>query len=671
MSGIIDFKGELNPEQYAAVSAPYDVPALVLAGAGSGKTRTLTYRVAYFIRELNLRPQQLLLLTFTNKAARQMLDRVERLTGVESWRFWGGTFHSIASKFLKLEGASIGLNSDFTIADAEDAEKLLKLTVNEMYPRFFANKENPKVALLKEIISYTRNTCKSYTHSMQERFSWLETDPSEIEKIALAYENRKRASNLCDFDDLLELWLRALQEDDVLCERYQNRFANVLVDEYQDTNTLQCKLLDKLCAKGNISAVGDDAQCIYSWRGADIDNILNFKERYPNAQIYKVGLNYRSTPQILNFANEILSDVDTGDDFKKQLTASRVGSKKPQVVRTIDQQSQARVVADLVEELTFGASAPYKLSDIAILYRAHYHAMDMQLQLQYRNIAFAITSGLKFFEQAHIKDAVSQMKFAANPLDIVSFSRFVKFMPKIGEKTIERIYEKASAVAKKSNISIPEALRTTEVLSKVPEVSRKIFSSMADCIYDLNMSIKKSRAPNVMKSDLFEKDVKVLAPKDMVELVCEGWYSELMKTTYEDWQDRKGDFDSLYEYASRFPDVDMFLASASLEIAEGAGENREAFGDRLSMMTIHQAKGLEFPVVFIIGASEGLFPLQRCIDEGDVDEERRLFYVASTRAKDFLVICFPRITFGKGHSDLREPSRFIKSVNQKFYEKNY
>ncbi|MBO6103050.1 MAG: ATP-dependent helicase [Opitutales bacterium] len=671
MSDFIDFKSELNAEQYEAVCAPIDFPALVLAGAGSGKTRTLTYRVAHFIRELKIPPQRLLLLTFTNKAARQMLERVQALTGVESWRFWGGTFHSVASKFLRAEGASIGLEPDFSIADAEDSEKLLKLVVGECMPKFFANKNNPKAALLKDIISFSRNTCLPMERALQERFSWIETPPEDLEKIAGAYEARKRASKVCDFDDLLELWLKALNEDDILRERYQGRFANVLVDEYQDTNTLQCRILDSLCASGNISAVGDDAQCIYSWRGANIGNILGFKSRYPNAKIYKVGLNYRSTPQILDFANDVLSEVDNGDDFKKSLEPSRADSRKVQVVRAIDAQSQARVVADLIEELTFGASAPYRLSDIAVLYRAHYQAMDMQLQLQYRDISFAITSGLKFFEQAHIKDAISQMKFAANPLDFVSFARFLKFMPKVGDKTCERIFFNARETAEKRNISIPEALSSPEVLAKVPEVSREIFSAMAKDISSLYKSVKISRAPNAMKTDLFDSSAPRVAPKDMVGLVCGGWYLDLMKTAYEDWQDRRADFDSLYEYAARFPDLDMFLASASLEISEGAGDNKELFGERVSLMTVHQAKGLEFPVVFVIGAADGMFPLQRCIDEGDIDEERRLFYVACTRAKDFLVVCFPRVTFGKGHSEMREISRFVKIVKPALYEKNY
>ena len=672
MPAFIDFEKELNPDQYAAVTAPADVPALVLAGAGSGKTRTLTYRVAHFVGECGIYPQELLLLTFTNKAANQMLERVNALTGVETWKFWGGTFHSIGNKFLRKEGEAIGIKPDFTIADAEDSEKLLKYCVEEVSPNFFKKKENPRAALLKEIISYSRNTCMSIEDAMRDRFSWIETLPEDIEKIARAYENRRREGLICDFDDLLELWHRLLLEAPSVCERYGARFKNVLVDEYQDTNTLQCKILDLLCKSGRISAVGDDAQCIYSWRGANIENILRFKKRYPNGSIYKVGLNYRSTPQILNFANSILEGFEAGEEFKKSLTASRADAHKPVIIRAMDSQSQARLVADYIEELTCGAHPPYKLSDIAILYRAHFQAMDMQLQMQYRNIPFAITSGLKFFEQAHIKDAVSQIKFAANPRDFVSFARFAKFLPKIGDKTAQKIYEKAVSVAEKSKISIIEAMAAKEVLAKVPEAARSIFPSVAAGLLDVSLAVRKSRAQNLPAADLFEKSVPAMKPKDMVRTVCDSWYSDCMKNAYEDWQDRVKDFDSLYEYASRFPDIDMFLASASLEISEGAGcDEKQSFGDRASLMTVHQAKGLEFPVVFIIGAAEGMFPLERCIEEGDVEEERRLFYVASTRAKDLLVITYPRVTFGKGHSDLREPSRFWHDIDSDLYERNY
>lgn len=667
----IDFEKDLNAEQYAAVMSTPDLPTLVLAGAGSGKTRTLTYRVAHFVGNLGIRPQELLLLTFTNKASRQMLERVERLAGVEAWRFWGGTFHSVGNRFLRMEGQAAGIRPDFGIADAEDGEKLLKHCVEEAFPKFFSRKENPRAKLLKEIISYARNTCSPIGDAMSERFAWLETPVEQVEAIARKYEERKRADNICDFDDLLELWHRVLLENPDVRSRYGERFRNVLVDEYQDTNRLQCRILDLLCESGRISAVGDDAQCIYSWRGANIGNILEFKDRYPNAVIHKVGQNYRSTPEILNFANEIIDGFESSEDFKKKLTSTRGAHRKPMVIRTMDGQSQSRIVADMIEELACAPGSPYGLSDVAVLYRAHFQAMDMQLQLQYRNIPFAITSGLKFFEQAHIKDVISQMKFAANPRDFVSFARFLKFLPKVGDKTAAKIHARALEISQNAGIPIMAALSSKDVLAKVPASAKDTFPRMCATLAQLEGAIRSARGAPEEAPGLFEEAHVAHPPKDLVRMACDTWYLDCMKGVYEDWQDRARDFDSLYEYASRFSDMDQFLSSVSLEISEPNAQDKESFGDRASLMTVHQAKGLEFPVVFVIGAAEGLFPLKRCIDEGDIDEERRLFYVASTRAKDLLVITYPRIIFGKGHSEMLEPSEFWYDVDGDLYERNY
>lgn len=677
MGGEINFKTDLNPDQYAAVVSPPDVPTLVLAGAGSGKTRTLTYRVAWLIKEKKISPHNLMLLTFTNKAAKEMLERVKSISTFNPMSFWGGTFHSLGNRFLRIEGHHLGLSADFTIADSEDSEKLLKHSVEELIPSFFSKKENPKTKLLKEIISYTRNTCLPFVDSMYDRFPWIETDADEIEKISKHYEMKKRKANICDFDDLLELWYKILFENESVRLRYAERFENILVDEYQDTNLLQCEILDLLASTGRISAVGDDAQCIYSWRGANIENILNFKDRYPNGVIYKVEQNYRSSPQILDFANNILLEMNQSKDFQKVLNSTRPSAKKPIVIRAIDSSAQARVVADLISELTCGTSAPYKLSDIAILYRAHFQAMDMQLHMQYRNISFAITSGLKFFEQAHIKDIVSQMRFAANPNDSISFFRFIRFLPKIGDKTAVKIFEKIHEVSQKKKITPFDAMSYPEVISKVPESSREIFASLSKTVSELNEAISYSKGNSgkilAEQFNLFEekRETKVLLPKDMVRASCDTWYLDCMKTMYEDWQDRFMDFDSLYEYASRFNDIEQFLVSASLEISDSEhAENGEA-KDKVRMMTVHQAKGLEFPVVFVIGASDGLFPLERCIEDGTVEEERRLFYVASTRAKELLVITYPRISMMKGSSVMLDASRFLTEIKPTSYERNY
>lgn len=347
---------------------------------------------------------------------------------------------------MRIEGESIGVSPNFTILDSEDSDKLLKKTVEDRFPKFFSNKDNPRSKLLREIVSYARNTRVSIQSAMAYRFNWIETPAAQIEEIASAYEAEKRASNSCDFDDLLELWYKILAENPAILKKYRERFKNILVDEYQDTNKLQSDILDLLAEKGNLSAVGDDAQCIYSWRGAEIDNILCFRERYPAAYIHKIERNYRSSAQILKFANQILDRMPFDyAEYRKVLVPAREGICKPRVVCSMDGASQGRKIAQMISEIDMGGK--YGLDDIAVLYRSHFQAMDLQLQLQYAKIPFVMTSGVKFFEQAHVKDIVAQIKFADNPQDKMSFLRFCRFMPKIGDKTAFKIFDKLTETA--------------------------------------------------------------------------------------------------------------------------------------------------------------------------------------------------------------------------------
>ena len=693
----MDYESELNADQLAAVMAPPDRPALVLAGAGAGKTRTLTYRVAWLLSECRIAPWHLLLLTFTNKAASQMLSRVEALTGRTASEFWSGTFHSMGCKFLRIHADKLSLESNFTILDAEDSLKLLKSTVELVNPRFFSSKDNPKAPLLFEIISFSRNTMTDIAEAMMNRFSWLETPVEKIEEIAQAYRKAKRAANCCDFDDMLELWYVLLRDNPDILESYRRRFSNILVDEYQDTNKLQSAILDLLADRGQISAVGDDAQCIYSWRGAEIDNILTFKDRYPAANIYKIGRNYRSSPQILEFANQILNQMPTDEIYRQRLIATRSSAQKPVVLSALDGASQGRLVCDIIREIVEGGR--YSYSDIAVLYRSHFQAMDLQLQLQYKNLPFVITSGLKFFEQAHIKDVVAQIKFASNQLDYISFHRFVRFLDKIGDKTAKKIYDAAAETARKNGTSIVRALSEKGVLAKVPAVSRSAFAAMALSMADIAESVAQAdsgasaaasddsdnsagEAPDLQMS-LFDDSAPPPKPRahsaqrasekrgeknpeDVVRDVCSGWYKNAMMTAYEDYPERARDFDALIEYASKYRNFEEFLANITLEVSDAREETADNT-DRVRLMTVHQAKGLEFPVVFVIGAAEGLFPTKRSIDDGDVEEERRLFYVATTRAMDCLIVVYPKVSVVGGEVQMRSKSRFLETISQESY----
>lgn len=632
-----------------------------------------------------------------------MLSRICALTGRAPSEFWGGTFHSLGNRFLRIEAETAGLSPNFTILDSQDSEILLKTAVEEIFPSYFSNKDNPKAKLLREIISYARNTRATIRDAMADRFAWLESPCEDIAEIAEYYDEKKRASNSCDFDDLLELWYKLLLENPQICQKYSNRFQNILVDEYQDTNKLQSDILDLLATHGRISAVGDDAQCIYSWRGAEIDNILAFRDRYPAAHIYKIERNYRSTPQILQFANSILQEMNSDEAYRKTLIPAREGFEKPYVMRAMDSISQAKRVCDAISEIV--SADRFNYSDIAVLYRSHFQAMDMQLQLQQRAIPFVMTSGLKFFEQSHVKDIVAQLKFAANPKDSVSFLRFMKFLPKVGEKTAMKVFWKMHEVAKKRAIDEIEAFAHKDVLAKVPSVAREMFALITADMVKISSMLKSMTARDSSKDadfekiaathatiqgdffdDLLEKTLKpqpqnsagaqkpseptvesASQPKDIIKLACTGWYSRAMKTVYEDWEDRCLDFDSLFEYASRYTDMEDFLANVTLEISEAENTQNQQSADRVRLMTVHQAKGLEFPVVFIISAADGLFPTKRSIDDGDVEEERRLFYVAATRAMDFLVVTYPRVSVIGGNYEMREPSRFLEGIDPSLY----
>src|SRR4051794_23571902 len=430
----IDYAAELNEQQLAAVTASPG-PLLVIAGAGSGKTRTLTYRVAYLL-ENGIDPRNILLLTFTNKAARQMLDRVANLLPVDASGIWGGTFHSIGNRMLRRHGTALGFNSGFTIMDREDQKDLINTVVaaagiNPKEIRF------PKGDVLAEIFSFVINTETPIDALLAEKFPYFLPLLERIKEVHARYEKKKKNTNSMDFDDLLEKTLRMLVEHEHIADFYRRQFQFILVDEYQDTNKIQADFIDTLAAEHrNVMVVGDDAQSIYSWRGANFKNILAFPQRYPDAQVFKIELNYRSVPEILAVANAAIAP--NIEQFKKELSATRPTNElKPAVVALETGSDQAQFVAQRVLELRDEGIA---LDEIAILYRAHYHAVELQLELSRRGIPYQITSGVRFFEQAHIKDVAAFVRFVANPRDEVAFKRMIKLLPGIGNKSADSLW---------------------------------------------------------------------------------------------------------------------------------------------------------------------------------------------------------------------------------------
>jgi DNA helicase-2/ATP-dependent DNA helicase PcrA len=641
----IDFRADLNDEQYAAVTAEPG-PALVLAGAGSGKTRTLTYRVAYLLHK-SIKPYEILLLTFTNKSAKEMLERVEELTGIGRHQLWGGTFHSIAQRILRVHGEAVGLQRNYTILDESEAESLLKNAINTVDPKFIKGKNNPKPKVVHNMISYARNTCRTVFEEADEHYPFLDGMARKIADIYEVYKQTKLDHQVVDYDDLLEYLLKLLREHPEIAAYYQERFKHILVDEFQDTNRLQSEIVDILGVHHQVMAVGDDAQCIYTWRGADFDNIMRFTERHPGATIHKIETNYRSSPQILEFANAVLGSQPAGMGYSKELRAVRPDGERPYFTPIMDARGQANFIIQRVEGLI---DEGRELSDIAILYRAHYQAMDLQMELTRRGIDYQITSGVRFFEQAHIRDFTAQLRFASNPADVSAFARVTCLLPKVGPKTAERIHAFTKKLAEKEQKNFCDVLTSEAVLKKVPNDAKEQWPSLAETIREVAAALSSE------------------TPEAVVQLALDGWYSSFIREIYPNWTERADDLQSLISFASRFDTMQELLAQLVLLASESNERDPEEGLNCLRLTTIHQAKGLEFPVVFVVGLADGLFPLKRTIDDGDLEEERRLFYVAVTRAMEELYLSYPMLN-QQGNTVMRlNPSRFVQEVDTSRYE---
>ena len=665
----IDYPRELNPQQLAAVTAPPG-PALVIAGAGSGKTRTLTYRVAYLL-EQGIPADRILLLTFTNKAAGEMMRRVSELLGHELRSLWGGTFHSLGARTLRLHAETLGYHRDFTILDRDDAKDLIKACINDAKIETKGT-HFPKLDVLNEIFSLAGNTHKSIAELLAGQFNHFSQFTAQIAALATSYADRKRATNAMDFDDLLVLWLKLLQDHADLREHYQRRFQFILVDEYQDTNKLQGDLIDLLAARHhNVMVVGDDAQSIYAWRGANFANILNFPKRYPGAKVFKIETNYRSTPEILDVANAaIAANVN---QFAKDLAPARKSGLKPVLVACHDAGQQAAFIAQRALELRDeGAS----LNQMAVLYRSHFHALELQLELTRQQIPFSITSGIRFFEQAHIKDATAYLKFVVNPRDEVSFKRLAQLLPGLGAKGADKLWKHFCpafmdpANGQPGEAAQPENSADAKAVSAATNPERRSKPPIAVALQKAIAAVPKKAAVEWAQftatiSQLEDEAVRQSAAK-MLRLILDAGYEDYLKETYDNYERRLGDLQELAQFAFQFGRVEEFLTQLALLTNVEAEADPKDDNDRLRLSTIHQAKGLEFDVVFVIMLCDGLFPSARSgeSEEGE-EEERRLFYVAITRAKNELYLSYPLVRGGFGASGVdtyQSPSRFLAEI---------
>lgn len=644
------YRAELNEEQFKVATASPGA-ALVVAGAGSGKTRVITYRVAYLI-EQGVAPSRIMLATFTNRAAREMLHRVESLTtGGDVRRVWGGTFHRIANLVLRRHGASLGYESNYTILDSEDARDFISVCVDEAGIDTRARRF-PKAEVLQDIISYANNTDQPIVEVIARRFPHFEPLSEAVKRVDLIYMERKRERNVMDYDDLLLNWKRLLIEKTEIANIYAEQFQHILVDEYQDTNKLQAEIIDLLAAKNrNVMVVGDDAQSIFAWRGAEFTNIYEFPQRYPEARLYRLEINYRSTPEILSLANA--SIASNRKQFPKTLRAARPSKGiAPALVPCHDADQQAAFIAARILELR---DEGIPLEEISVLYRSHYHSLELQLELTRRGIPYRIRSGVRFFEQAHIKDVVSYLRVITNPKDELAWKRILRLVPQIGTSTANRIWEQLAYAP------APLALVRTADFQPAPRRGQGWTEFLA------------------LINSLVEDETRH-QPAKQIEIILARGYEAHLANTYENAEARLEDLRQLARYSARYNSTEEFLAELALLSTERYGAPQAVTGEDvvmggeedelLTLTSVHQAKGLEWRAVFLIWAADGKFPSPRSLRDAEgEEEERRLWYVALTRAQDQLYITYPlMITDYNRQTVVQKPSRFVTEVPPELYD---
>ncbi|MFH1412212.1 MAG: ATP-dependent helicase [Candidatus Omnitrophota bacterium] len=638
----IDFKGSLNESQYD-VATRAEGPCLVLAGAGSGKTQTLIYRLA-FLLERGVPPENILLMTFTNKAAREMQERTETLLKYRPKGLWSGTFHHVGNRSLRMYSEEAGFSRDFGILDQHDSRDLIKACIKNMRA-LVKDEKFPKPAVVQSVISLATNINSTIEDTLDDRYPYLSQFSGEINKIKEEYDKKKKASGNMDYDDLLFKWKRLLEDVPGVKKRFSEQFKYIMVDEYQDTNAIQSDIIDMLGSHHrNILAVGDDAQSIYSFRGARVENILDFPRKFSDAKIFKLETNYRSTPEILELANNSL--INNENQFHKELKAVNAHAEKPALVEVKDPYSQARFISQRVLELKESGSL---LSDIAVLFRAHYQSAELEMELVKRGIPYIVRGGIRFFEQAHIKDVLAYMKIAVNPLDEVAWIRALSMCPGIGPGYAEKIYLAYRAGTRSVYDFVTGDL--TKAMSKKAYSGFTRFRRIIEAV--------TSRGGEC-------------SPGEMIDIILNEGYEVHLLASFDNAKDRVEDIHELTNFSGEYSSAAEFLSDITLREnfkGETAGSEEED-EDHLILSTIHQAKGLEWDTVIVIGLCEGQFPHPKAMgDKGEMEEERRLFYVAVTRARKALYMIHPRSRYDyqKGMVTAKS-SRFLDELDGDGYE---
>ncbi len=634
-----DFLKELNPPQREAVTHPKG-PLLILAGAGSGKTRVLTYRIAFLIAEKLANPENILGVTFTNKAAGEMKERVANLVGVKSASIWLSTFHSFCARLLRQYAQHIGYSQHFTIYDEDDQSALISECIKERdLPR---QRFAPSLVLNK--ISACKNVLIDYQSYFQHAHDYFEKTVAELYQ---SYQTRLEKANALDFDDLLMQTVRLLQRQEKVLAQLQERFQHILVDEYQDTNHAQYVLVKSLSGQSrNLAVVGDDDQSIYGWRGADLKNILDFERDYPECKVVRLEQNYRSTQNILEAAWSVVKNNFSRKE--KKLWTENVSGEKIKLLEGYDEKQEAQSVVEKIRELR----SRNEWSDFVILYRTNAQSRVLEQALRDAGMPYVIVGGVRFYERKEIKDILAFLKILANPKDDLSLKRIIKtFGEGIGEKTISVLEKKA----------------LTEGLSLLEALQDKTFIS------ELSTKAKKSFEKLIGWQKEFEEAKDGISLPELTERILErtGYLEELTLERSEESLNRAENLRELVSAVREFtersenPSLESFLEEVALITDIDQWDNAK---EAVSLMTLHSAKGLEFSVVFLVGLEEGLFPLSRSLESVEqTEEERRLFYVGCTRAKQLLFLSYARMRnrFGQTYN-LR--SRFLDEIPEELIE---
>ena len=646
----MDFLEQLNSVQREAVMAT-EGPSLIVAGAGSGKTRVLTYRIAYLLQQ-GVLAGNILALTFTNKAAREMKERITQLVQNDARYLWMGTFHSICAKLLRRDAEKLGYTRDFTIYDTTDSKSLLKAICKE---RGLDDKIYKPTAVLGRISMAKNNLIMPAQYGMNRELLQADREARmyELTTVYQFYEARLKAANAMDFDDLLINMLRLMDEQADVREQLQQQFKYVLVDEYQDTNYVQYLLVSRLAApQNNICVVGDDAQSIYSFRGADIRNILNFQRQYPNARLFKLEQNYRSTQTIVNAANSLIHK--NREQIYKEVYSEKEVGQPLHLQAYMDDRTEALGIATAIQRQRHKGYESF-----AVLYRTNAQSRVIEGELRKLNIPYRIYGGTSFYQRKEIKDALCYFRLAVNPRDNEALLRIVGFPGRgIGETTMKKVsvnaiehhrpYLKVMANPDETALDVSTATKTKLRGFAALMAQLRQLSEETDAYTFAEQTLRTSGVLTALSLDLSPEGI------DRAQNV-----QELLNAIREFVAQRQ-------EEGIDFTPITDFLSEVSLQTDQD--ENLTDTTERVTLMTVHAAKGLEFPVVFIAGMEENLFPSQFCVKPNEIEEERRLLYVAITRAMEQCHLSLARQRFRNGQMAFNSPSRFLNDIDRRFFE---